>query len=264
MITKYLSADELRLESVAVAEGENALVSQAALARFVTLSAPGSDAESRVSNSIGIRKTAAHCVKRCISAIFIPMTPMKRAIVICIFLLIFALFVSKYSSTFHEYNVFIIDRETLVDRYWFGSRLYFIFSADVYGERAFRSWEVRNLMDNVILGHRLSPDSEFITDLIFAYSEADAMYFPNNIIVAWPWELSHRFVDEINRDLESRLQISSALCPISDMPVQKEIYIPGFNLTYPVTMADVIGSWEEARELRDQLRRGTLSSNQTR
>jgi len=193
---------------------------------------------------------------------------MKKAILVSASLLIVALLVSNYSNNFYESEADIAGRQFLRDKYLFGNSLRFVFSADLGREKTFFPWETSSAITNALFLYRTSPEREFKTDLIFVHNEAEAIYFPPNVIMAWPWvediNFSQQFIYQINRDIRLRQDVANLLNPVSGIPMRERIYIQDFGLTYPVTMTDAINNWEMINALRIQLRRDVVFSNPAR
>lgn len=80
----------------------------------------------------------------------------------------------------------------------------------------------------------------FYTDIVFVHTEAEALDFPDNIIVAWPREhpSTERDVDSINQRVNTR----------------PEVTFEEFGLSYPVTVADIVDNWEKVGELMAAIR----------
>ena len=80
----------------------------------------------------------------------------------------------------------------------------------------------------------------FYTDVVFVHTEAEALDFPDNIIVAWPREhpFTEQDIDNINQRVNSR--------PLATFEE--------FGLTDPVTVADLVDNWEKVAELMVALR----------
>jgi len=91
---------------------------------------------------------------------------------------------------------------------------------------------------------RIWPESPyfdpFYTELVFVHSETEAVEFPDNVIVAWPSELTqgvilgiHFRVDMDESDLAERREDRNVLT------------LEEFGLPYPLTVADLIDNWEK-------------------
>ena len=84
----------------------------------------------------------------------------------------------------------------------------------------------------------------FYDELVFVHSEEEAQSFPDNVIVAWPSEVTGRIVEAINviaaRD-ESDLGSSGRM--------REVINLADFPLDFPITTADLVDNWEQVDKL---------------
>ena len=125
------------------------------------------------------------------------------------------------------------------------------------------NFEVRMVMDNgswisdILLFERLIPCSQsfdpFYTELVFIHSEAEAIGFSDNVILAWPRMGENYFSKgliagmhwQINPDNEAHLRYSGQMRDI--------ITLEDFGLFYPLTVSDLVYNWRNVYALWRQL-----------
>ena len=87
----------------------------------------------------------------------------------------------------------------------------------------------------------------FFDELVFVHSEEEAVGFPDNVIVAWPWALNvdslinilHVLVNRCIDDLTGRFT----------SPERDIITLEEFGLSYPLTIADIVDNWGKMNAL---------------
>jgi len=93
--------------------------------------------------------------------------------------------------------------------------------------------------------HPLNPDFDSsFTELVLVHNESEAQGFPDNVIVAWPWDrpLSHDRLYLFNRAVS---RTADELEPPQDAWFGREpINLEDFGLTYPITVEDLVNNWE--------------------
>ena len=122
----------------------------------------------------------------------------------------------------------------LRDKVRFAGRMHFEFRIVV-------NEEVDNTYDLALERAFLEPSEN---DIVFVHNEADAMGFPDNVIVAWPGEYTpgvipgfHWAVNQEERDLV-RFHRGRGVVSFED-----------FGLTYPLTITDLVDNWEQVHAL---------------
>jgi len=89
----------------------------------------------------------------------------------------------------------------------------------------------------------------FFTDLVFVHNEAQALEFPDNIVTAWPrGNFAGDFVSGINWAIKrTEDELKRVLNPQrpSQSPIRPVINLDDFDLTYPITVEDLVYKWEE-------------------
>jgi len=121
------------------------------------------------------------------------------------------------------------------------------------------------IANSALVEFAIHPRSEYfdpsINDLIFVHSEADAIGFPNNVLVAWPRAYDHhdfytRLIDglhwAVNRDSECLLADFTA-------PERDIVTLEEFGLSYPLSIADLVDNWEKVNALWNALSRSERS-----
>jgi len=75
----------------------------------------------------------------------------------------------------------------------------------------------------------------FYTDVVFVHTEAEALDFPDNIIVAWPREypFTANRINNINRNVN----------------MTPGVTFEDFELSYPITVADLVDNWEKVGDM---------------
>ena len=119
----------------------------------------------------------------------------------------------------------------------YGSQQHFQFQITRDGERrVVTGWSVLNIVDPSFP----SWHDPFYTDIVFVHTEAEALDFPDNIIVAWPIDdpFTERTIYHIHQRVNAR----------------PEATFEGFGLTYPITVADLVDNWEKVAELMVAIR----------
>jgi len=89
----------------------------------------------------------------------------------------------------------------------------------------------------------------FYTDLVFVHNEAEAAGFPNNVIVAWPWDnnWTYGLLEEIT--LASTLGEDQIPRNRIDESEREVLNVADFGLSYPITITDLIENWESMNAL---------------
>ena len=94
------------------------------------------------------------------------------------------------------------------------------------------------------VAHPLSPyfDRSY-TELIFVHNREEAQGFPDNVIVALPIVVPQTriIVDRFNRFV---MRPSEELGDPATFSGREPIILEDFGLTYPITMTDLVDSWE--------------------
>jgi len=92
----------------------------------------------------------------------------------------------------------------------------------------------------------------FFDELVFVHSEEEAVGFPDNVIVAWPWALN---VDSLINMLHSFVNksIEDLIRPHGSVPRRDVITFEEFGLSYPLTIADLTNNWEKINALINAL-----------
>jgi len=116
-----------------------------------------------------------------------------------------------------------------------------------------------------LAGHVINPMSEYfdpsINDLIFVHSEADAVGFPSNILVAWPRANDpHGFYTRLIDGLHWAVNRDS-VCLLADFTVPERdiVALKECGLSYPLSIADLVDNWEKVSALWNALSRSERS-----
>jgi len=118
----------------------------------------------------------------------------------------------------------------------YGNWWFFDFRISRDGERRIvTGWSAQSALDPRSPWH-----DPFYTDIVFVHTEAEALDFPDNIIVAWPREYS--FMEQDINNISRR---------VNERPL---VTFEEFGLTDPVTVADLVDNWEKVSELMVALR----------
>ena len=107
--------------------------------------------------------------------------------------------------------------------------------------------------------HPLSPYFDpFYTELVFVHSQEDAQGFPDNVIVAWPWDIpaTQGRVNRLN-SFVSRNEVQLRNLRIWG---REPISLEDFGLTYPITIADLVDNWEKVVDVWNALTTGERMS----
>ena len=85
----------------------------------------------------------------------------------------------------------------------------------------------------------------FFTELVFVHSEAEAEGFPDNVIVAWPSEVTGRMI----RGIHWAIERSEEDLLFNGQKQREVINLADFDLSLPLTVADLVDNWEQASAL---------------
>ena len=123
-----------------------------------------------------------------------------------------------------------------MDKYSYANLLSFEVRMTINGY-VFQSWT--SVQDSIIPGSRFFDPS--FNELVFVHNEAESRGFPDNVIVAWPRENAIELLIEqlhlaVNRDANELVRLR----------LQRPVFsLEEFNLTYPLTVEDLVGNWED-------------------
>ena len=100
-----------------------------------------------------------------------------------------------------------------------------------------------------IVSIRIRPEFEqfnpFYDELVFVHSEEEAQDFPDNVIVAWPSEVTGRMIRGIHWAIEQ----SEEDLLFNGQQQREVINLADFDLSLPLTVADLVDNWEQASAL---------------
>lgn len=90
--------------------------------------------------------------------------------------------------------------------------------------------------------------SPSFTELVLVHSEAEASGFPDSVIVAWPSEKMLFYIAVLN------FWVSMDECGLAEHSRDRGVItLEDFGLSYPLTVADFVDSWEQVIALLDSL-----------
>ena len=157
---------------------------------------------------------------------------------ILIFLLILLIILTTFSGCRNEEEQEMI---ISLDKMHYAFSMRFVTRIAVDGE-------VSN-SDTVVINHVIPnfPDfTTFYTELVFVHSEEEAERFPDNVIVAWPGELTPYILSGFQWAIER-----SAEDLFFNGRQQREVTnLADFGLASPLTVADLVDNWEQVDALR--------------
>ena len=169
---------------------------------------------------------------------------MKKVLFICIFALLLTVSLSRYSRHINERERRDMDRAISIGKFMYASNLSFDFSIVVDGERIISSWEAfRRIVPPY-------PDLDvFYTDLIFVHSEAEAVGFPDNVVLAWPWMGTNDFSQGIVNGIHWVIDPANEMHILRGRQVREIVTLEDVGLNYPLTVNDLTDNWEKVRTL---------------
>jgi len=158
------------------------------------------------------------------------------------------LLVNFIAESMQESEIVVEIPEPLIpwEKIIYGRRLNFRFQVVINGEKNvgtdFHASRFANPYD---------PDfNPFYTELIFVHSEADAVGFADNVIVAWP--RGDGFTEGLINGFHWVVDREEHFVTYSGVPgiLSREVVtLEQFGLTYPLTIADLVDNWERVNEL---------------
>ena len=85
--------------------------------------------------------------------------------------------------------------------------------------------------------------ADSFTSVAIVYSKEDASGFPEDVIVAWPYEKTHRIIEILNEEV-----------------IRHSIDLEQYSLQYPITIENLIEDWEKVddfwmNEMSESMRR---------
>ena len=84
----------------------------------------------------------------------------------------------------------------------------------------------------------------FYTDLIFVHSEEEAAGFPDNVIVAWPSEVTLWIIPEVH------FRMGMDENKLAEWGTERDVLtFEEFGLSYPLAVADLVENWENVNVL---------------
>ena len=169
---------------------------------------------------------------------------MKIKLLLIIFTIAFVLLVTGCRNNNVE-DEQIMGNMISVEKFLFAYSLRFEISIVIEGERVVSSWRAYE--------HILprDPVNYFHTDLIFIHSEADAVDFPDNIVLAWPRMGDNNFSQGVINGIHWALERDeSDLAQARASDERREIIsLEDFGLSYPLSISDFVDNWEKMMEL---------------
>jgi len=129
-----------------------------------------------------------------------------------------------------------------LDMLWYASQFSFDFRIMVHDE-AFNTV--------VLANHVLIPNgggfNPFYTELVLVNSAAEAAELPPHIVAAWPNEArSERLLASLNQMIS---RTEEDIRAIGGQPPRRIINLEDFDLTYPLTVIDLVDNWESVNKL---------------
>ena len=111
---------------------------------------------------------------------------------------------------------------------------------------------ISSLFDDV--RHYVFPDWQNINphyvELVFVHTEEEAQDFPDNVVAAWP-RMENRFGVNFSEGLVGVIQQRIGNPPmLNGRPMRSAFTLEDFDLTYPLTVEDLVDNWEKVDELR--------------
>ena len=132
--------------------------------------------------------------------------------------------------------------------------LFFRFSIYVDGERrtvnglnvitAYVSWGSRTEITPLLPQLITVPE---LTELALVYNEEEAAGFPENVVVAWPWEHAQDIIDGMHWAVS--LNVDDLVDSSTGWKIRDPIALEDFGLTYPLTVTDFVDNWEKMMTL---------------
>jgi len=110
---------------------------------------------------------------------------------------------------------------------------------------------LREYLGRQLSGAEIPADNLFFHDsIVFVHSEAEAVGFPDHVLVAWPPEYAEGILVGIYWAVDKDEEELAKMLPSFRRDV---IHLEDFGLSYPLTVADLVDNWEKVYALWSSL-----------
>jgi len=139
------------------------------------------------------------------------------------------------------------------DKLDFANAFDFVFMlTDLRGEVRIARWQSTYLVNLNSSSGLFNPN---LNELVFVHNieEAKAGDFPNNVIVAWPFQAlrTTEALEELHRAVDGPIPQREER--FGGGPARREVHLEDFGLTYPITVIDLVDNWQNVSNLFNSL-----------
>jgi len=186
---------------------------------------------------------------------------MKKLLIGLTVALFLSVFLSGCNNNSIEEEPYNMEMIIPLDKMFYASRMNFVTRMISMGEE----W-IGRIRSDFLMPTSIHFDPS-LTELVFVHSEAEAVGFPDNVIVAWPRIVGWPGMEDFNHSQQIVDAIHFVLDPVNERHIdirdgrpRREVFtLEDFGLSYPLTVADLVDNWEKVNELMHALTSGERS-----